>query len=148
MDASDGSDNPIDLSRRCDSVESRKTPSPCNSSSFPGTSPNLENDSQNSNIGKKSVRSDTPPNCYQLTECVQSNFQDSLRYAYAFAQRAQSPKSHHYLSEPPIHVNDVRMRAVRLQQKLQSIPATVSRSSSESSYSMMLGRDGFPAAPI
>lgn len=167
MDTSDSSDNnPIDLSRRCDSVETRKTPSPYNSSSFAETSPSLENDSPTSNPRKKTIiRSDTPPNCYQSTEYAERKYPPSTQaYPYSSAKRTQSsPKtvSHrHYIHEQPINasdddINPYIMHAVALQQKLQSIPATVSpstpsspESSSNSQYPMMLGRDGKLARPF
>lgn len=58
--------SPIDLSRRSDSVETRKTPSPYNTSSFTETSPSLEMDSPSSlHFRKNSLfRSDTPTNRY------------------------------------------------------------------------------------
>lgn len=165
MDTSDSSDNPIDLSRRCDSVETRKTPSPYNSSSFAETSPSLENDSPTSNPRKKTnIRSDTPPNCYQSTEYSERKYSTSTQaYPYPPAKRSQSsPKTvqhHHYIHEQPINNNDdddinpYIMHAVALQQKLQSIPATVStpsspESASNSQYPMMLGRDGKLARPF
>lgn len=167
MDTSDSSDNPIDLSRRCDSVETRKTPSPYNSSSFADTSPSLENDSPTSNQRKKTIkRSDTPPNCYQTNEYAERKYSPSTQ-PYSFTgtqQRTQStpktaPIHHHYLHEQPIasddDINPYVMHAVALQQKLQSIPATVSpstpsspESASNSQYPMMLGRDGKMARPF
>lgn len=173
MDTSDSSDNPIDLSRRCDSVETRKTPSPYNSSSFAETSPSLENDSPTSNPRKKTlIRSDTPTNCYQSAEYAQRDYssttQDSSRFAYASAKRqTASPKTvnlhhhHHYMSETPINSNDEEMspfimHAVALQQKLQSIPVSISASvpsspessSNSTQYPMMMGRDGKMARPF
>lgn len=65
-------DHPIDLSRRSDSVETRKTPSPSNSSSIE-TSPSLNNESPSSlqhrmkrtSARTNNNRSDTPTNRYQ-----------------------------------------------------------------------------------
>ncbi|XP_055301635.1 protein giant-like [Sitodiplosis mosellana] len=170
MDTSDSSDNPIDLSRRCDSVETRKTPSPYNSSSFVETSPSLENDSPTSNSRKKAlIRSDTPPNCYQSTKYIQREYstssQGSSRYPYAVPGKRSppSPKAtsmHHFMHEQAINsnedeINPYIMHAVALQQKLQSIPASVSASApsspesgSSSQYPMMLGRDGKMARPF
>lgn len=71
METSDSCDNPIDLSCRCDSDETRKTPSPSeNSSTFLESSPSFANGSPSSSAvdaRKKSIimRSDTPPNSYQ-----------------------------------------------------------------------------------
>lgn len=168
MDTSDSSDNPIDLSRRCDSVETRKTPSPYNNSSFNETSPSMENDSPTTNSRKKSLmRSDTPTNGYQTSVYAPreySSSQESSRYAYQ-PKRSPSPKSHsmhhqYYMPEKSINGNDDKinpylMHAVALQQKLQSIPASVTASvpsSPESSpsgqYPLMMGRDGKLARPF
>ena len=168
MDTSDSSDNPIDLSRRCDSVETRKTPSPYNSSSFVETSPSLENDSPTSNPRKK-ARSDTPPNCYQSAEYIRREYstssQGSSRYPYTVAGKHSppSPKAtsmERFMQEQTMNSNDdvinpYFLNATALQQKLQSIPASVSASAPSSpesepssQYPMMMGRDGKMARPF
>ncbi|XP_031632836.1 protein giant [Contarinia nasturtii] len=162
MDTSDSSDNPIDLSRRdsvsisfrCDSVETRKTPSPYNSSSFAETSPSLENDSPTSNSMRKKSRSDTPTNGYQSSQI-------SSQYPYVAVKQSLPPLKprHHYMQEQLISSNDDEMNpymlhAVALQQKLQSIPASVTAPSvpsspeSNSPYPMIMGRDGKLARPF
>lgn len=170
MDTSDSSDNPIDLSRRCDSVETRKTPSPYNSSSFAETSPSLENDSPTSNPRKKSNnRSETPPHGYQTNDYVVHDYQmtnstqNTTRFPYVAEKRSPpTPKTvhHRYINDQPMNgnVDEMKphiMRAVALQHKLQSIPASVTASvpsSPESvtdpQYPLMMGRDGKMARPF
>lgn len=70
---------PIDLSRHCDSVETRKTPSPY-SSGFGDISPRLINDSPTSNpsepnlmIDSLSQRSISPSQYYQAAEYAHNN---------------------------------------------------------------------------
>lgn len=166
MDTSDSSDNPIDLSRRCDSVETRKTPSPYNSSSFAETSPSLENDSPTSHPRKK-VRSDTPPNCYQSAEYIRREYstssQGSSRYPYTVVGKHSpaSPKAtsmERFMQEQTMNTNDDKINSYfihALEQKLQSIPASVSASApsspeseSSSQYPMLMGRDGKMARPF
>lgn len=134
MDSSDSSDNPIDLSRRCDSVETRKTPSPYNSSTNTETSPTLSTSSQNSS-----------------------------RFPYATQKRKpSSPKEltvhhHHYqsINSNDDDINPYIMHAITLK-KLQNIPATVSASGPSSpesdgtniQYPMIMGRDGKLARPF
>lgn len=170
MDTSDSSENPMDLSRRRDSVETRKTPSPYNSSSCVESSPSLENNSPPSNLRQKSMhRSTTPPNCYQSNEYTPRDYdsvqQEQKRFAYSSSKRQTvSPKSvnlnHHYMHETPNNSNDDEinpylMNVIALQQKLKSIPASVTasapsspESTSSSQYPMMMGRDGKMARPF
>lgn len=176
MDTSDSSDNPIDLSRRCDSVETRKTPSPYNSSSCIETSPSLENESPTSKPRKKVIiRSETPPNSYQsndysIARDYSTSPQSSSRFPYPPLKRSPpSPEPHHrYSNEKSVNANagnemhyDDIMRAVALRTKLQSIPASVSaavdpfarcpsspESASNSQYPMMMGRDGKLSRPF
>lgn len=109
METSDSCDNPIDLSRRCDSVETRKTPSPSdNSSSFAESSPSFENDLPSSAIAatrKKSamIRSDTPPNSYRSTKYITKRSYSSPSNAerpYASVKHELSASS----SPPPQHL--------------------------------------------
>lgn len=115
-------DAPIDLSRRCDSVETRKTPSPYNSSSFEGSSPSLLNDSPTS-----SVKRETP-----------SPFHNHHLQMH-----------HRYMQNTNIDEINPFLLHFSLNQKLQNIPATATVASSpeiltNSQYPipMMLGRDG------
>lgn len=115
---------PIDLSRRCDSVESRKTPSPYNSSAFGGeSSPSLLNESPSSSLMRSNSsgsnfdgqllhhnhRSAATPNRYlQSAAYIQRNFSsastDSTKFPYE-SDRSPSPDDsmplHH--SQHPHH---------------------------------------------
>lgn len=110
--------NPIDLSRRRDSVETRKTPSPSDSSMFSSSSPSILNDSpstaslninNNNNSGSRSVgggsggssnnavhssarpRSDTPTHHYQSAAYMQQ-FRHSPAAFYPYqSKRDESP---------------------------------------------------------
>lgn len=154
METSDSCDNPIDLSRRCDSVETRKTPSPSdNSSSFAESSPSFESDLPSSTIAaarKKSsiIRSDTPPNSYQSTKYLSKRSYSSPskpERPYAPVKHESSPPPQlmphrHYKHESqqqqpiqPMHANDdeidsYALHSAALHQKLQSIPAKASPS--------------------
>lgn len=159
MDTSESCDNPIDLSRRCDSVETSKTPSPYNTSSFAETSPSLESPTSNSRE-KSVVRSGTPTNGYQSSQITSQ---------YPYVNEKQSspppppPKSmplHHlYMQEQSITSNDDEFNPYvmhAIQHKLHNIPATVmmeergASSSPESStqYPMVMGRDGKLTRPF
>lgn len=163
---------PIDLSRRCDSVETRKTPSPYNSSAFGESSPSLLNDSPNSLTRSSNhyganlthTRSDTPTNRYHSAAYIHRNFStsthDSTRFQYE-SERTPSPSEsmsmrlhHQYTREHSTEeeINPYFLHAVALQQKLQNIPATVSPAEQLSSdamqYPMILGRDGKMARPF
>lgn len=165
MDTSDSSDNPIDLSRRCDSVETRKTPSPL-SSPFAETSPSLENDSPTSNPRKKSlIRSETPPNGYQPNDYAPRDYPPSQQTTSRFLYAKRSPSSpktmhHRYMNDQPMNgtddeINPYIMRAVAMQHKLQSISTSVTtsapsspESATNSQYPLMMGRDGKMARPF
>lgn len=154
METSDSCDNPIDLSRRCDSVETRKTPSPSdNSSSFAESSPSFESDLPSSAIAaarKKSsiIRSDTPPNSYESTKYLSKRSYSSpskpdCPYATVKHESSSPPSQliphRHYKHESqqqptqPMNVNDEEidsyaLHSAALHQKLQSIPAKASPS--------------------
>lgn len=151
MDTSDSCDNPIDLSRRCDSVETRKTPSPSdnNSSSFVESSPSFENDSPSSlaiDARKKSViiRSDTPPNSYQSIKyskggyslprnvpCLSATIKDETSLSppppsQIISHHHYKRESHHHhrqLSSLPPQINDDVINSYAMHQKLPHISA-------------------------
>lgn len=107
--------NPIDLSRRRDSVETRKTPSPSDSSMFGSSSPSMLNDSpstaslnnNNNNSGSRSVgggssshsailssarsRSDTPTHHYQSPAYMQQFRHSSAAFYPYQSKRDESP---------------------------------------------------------
>lgn len=106
--------NPIDLSRRRDSVETRKTPSPSDSSMFSSSSPSILNDSpstaslnnNNNNSGSRSVgggsshsailssarsRSDTPTHHYQSPAYMQQFRHSSATFYPYQSKRDESP---------------------------------------------------------
>lgn len=166
---------PIDLSRRCDSVETRKTPSPYNSSAFGECSPSLPTDSPNSLTRSSSnfatnlsnPRPMTPTNRYQSNASyMQRNYaatgRESGRYQYESDRTPSPPEpvSHHrYMREQSVSSNDddvnpYFLHAVALQQKLQTIPATVSANGElsggvdELQFPMVLGRDGKLVRPF
>lgn len=152
MESSDSCDNPIDLSRRCDSVETRKTPSPSdNSSSFAESSPSFESDLPSSAIAatrKQSsiIRSDTPPNSYQSSKYLAKRPYSSPsppELAYATVKHESSSASpqliphrhykHELQSQPTQPMNDddidsYALHSAALHQKLQTIPVKASPS--------------------
>ncbi|XP_055301665.1 protein giant-like [Sitodiplosis mosellana] len=160
---------PIDLSRRCDSVETRKTPSPYNSSAFGESSPSLLNESPTSltrssssfGMALQHTRSDTPTNRYQTNGFLQRSSSSSSRFPYE-NERTPSPTEsipmhHRFMREQSVNstddeINPYILHAVALQQKLQNIPATVSTSGQLSpdsmQYPLVLGRDGKMARPF
>lgn len=113
---------PIDLSRRCDSVETRKTPSPYNSSAFGGeSSPSLSNESPSSLMRSNSSgsnfdgtlshnnRSDTPNRYLQSAAYIQRNFStasttchNSTKFPYG-SDRSPSPDESMALHHPHSH---------------------------------------------
>lgn len=164
---------PIDLSRRCDSVETRKTPSPYNSSGFGESSPSMLNESPTSLPRSSSGygatlthnRSDTPTNHYQAAAYLQQTYsassRDSTRYPYE-NERSPSPSEsiemhRRFMRESSINSGDEEMNpyllhAVALQEKLQSMPSNVSSSGqlspTELQYPMVLGHDGKITRPF
>lgn len=170
-------DAPIDLSRRCDSVETRKTPSPYNSSAFGESSPSMLNESPSSlprsltssNFGAVALqhaRSDTPTNRYQsngaaFLQRTFSSASSSSRFPYE-DERTPSPidtmpMHHRFMREQSVNstddeINPYILHAMALQQKLQTIPVTVSTSGQLSpdsmQYPLVLGRDGKMARPF
>lgn len=156
---------PIDLSRRRDSVETRKTPSPYNSSNFGGSSPSFTNDSpttsNNSHMNNGSLpsardRSDTPTTHHYQTSHMASNFcQTQQAYSpafYPFVGKRESPspnndetmRNHHIhpnvsmMPQTPEEINAYLLHAVALQQKMvaQSHQMQVQRSDSNESSEM------------
>lgn len=151
MDTSDSCDNPIDLSRRCDSVETRKTPSPSdNSSLFVESPPSFGENSSPSlsaiDARKKSVimRSDTPPNGYQPKYTKRAySLPENPQFPPASIKHEKSPSPplrnvphEHYKQEtrqhlqlsssPQINTNDhaiesFAMHSAALHQKLQHV---------------------------
>lgn len=159
---------PIDLSRRCDSVETRKTPSPYNSSAFGESSPSQLNESPNSLTRSSSnfaatlthTRSDTPTNRYQSGGFLQRSYSSSGRFAHE-TERTPSPTEsipmhHRFMREQSINSTDDEIPAyllhAALQQTLQNIPATISTNGQMSldsmQYPMVLGRDGKLTRPF
>lgn len=130
-------DAPIDLSRRCDSVETRKTPSPY-SSAFGESPPNLLNDSPTSSHSSSTMhhrRSDTPPNHYNnhnnSIEYIRSQFNlPANATKFPFQPKIEPeliPKQYHMqnrLIETPIEHNPFIQ--LELKQKLMNIPNEVS----------------------
>lgn len=166
---SDHVETPIDLSRRCDSVETRKTPSPYNSSAFGGSSPSMLNESPNSltrsssNFGASmtNTRSDTPTNRYHLGGFEQRNYSATTQFPYenertSYPTESMPQMAHHFMHEQSINSNDddigPYLLQVALQQKLQNIPATVSKSNQSSpesvQYPLVLSQDGKLARPF
>lgn len=161
---SDSNDNPIDLSRRCSSVETRKTPSPYNSSSFTETSPSLENDYPMLNQRKKMIkRSETPTNRYPTAEFLQREYSTasevSSEYSYATkltSAKYSPPSSSHQLHEQTINSNEDEINPYimhALQKKLQGNSASGSApsspdSASSSSPPLMMGHDAKLTRPF
>lgn len=131
-------DTPIDLSRRCDSVETRKTPSPY-SSAFGESPPNLLNDSPTSSHSSSTMhhrRSDTPPNHYN------NNHNNSIEYMRSqFTSQANptkfafQPKIEPELTPEQYHIQNQLMQTaiehnpfiqLELKQKILDIPNKVS----------------------
>lgn len=92
------SSNPIDLSRRRDSVETRKTPSPYSSSNFGSTSPSIPNDSPStatisSTIGNalnRLGRANTPTHHYQNSLYI-PQFRQSNDAFFQYQGKRDSP---------------------------------------------------------
>lgn len=111
------SSSPIDLSRRRDSVETRKTPSPYNSSTFGGSSPSVLNDSpstarQQSNHSSTSsdhhhIHSLSPVHHYPSNHFIPNFHQTTSNFAtlYDYQRKSRSPPHsddlHH--RELPLH---------------------------------------------
>lgn len=137
-------DTPIDLSRRCDSVETRKTPSPY-SSAFGESPPNLLNDSPTSSHSSTTMhhrRSATPPNHYNNNN---NNIHNSIEYMesqfalhpanatkFPFQSKIESertPKQYHLTQNHPLIQTPIehnRFIQLELKQKLMDIPNNVS----------------------
>lgn len=160
---------PIDLSRRCDSVETRKTPSPYNSSAFGENSPSQLIDSPNSlprssnQFGSNSThnRSDTPTNRYQAESYVQRNFSsplhESTRYTYdseSTSSPIESIPLHQFMRQQSTgsdeEFNSFLLQA--LQQKLQNIPKSISTNiqhpSDKVNIPMLMNNDGKLTRPF
>lgn len=159
---------PMDLSRRCDSVETRKTPSPYHSSGFGESSPSLINESpssltrSSSNFGANMShnRSVTPTNHYQSREYLQrtfsSNSDESSQFQFKRERLPTPPESmHHRLMHEQLMNNGVNQPIDPyilqvVQQKLLSIPATISKGDQSDipPIPMILGPDGKLARPF
>lgn len=142
-----GNSNPIDLSRRRDSVETRKTPSPYNSSNFGGSSPSILNDSpstatvssnNSTSLNASRARAETPTHHYQTGNFMQHFRQSQSNYPgfYPYMGKRETPSPpenhgslhhrhpmHEYgtnVSLPPNHeeISPYILHAVALQQKL------------------------------
>lgn len=122
-------DTPIDLSRRCDSVETRKTSSPY-SSTFGESPPNLLNDSPTSSHSSSTLhhrRSHTPPNHYNSIDYMQSRFTlpaNGMKFA-SFQPKIEpdtTPDQYHMqnLTKPNPFIQ------LEVEQKLMQMPNTVS----------------------
>lgn len=132
-------DHPIDLSRRSDSVETRKTPSPSNSSSIE-TSPSLNNDSPSSlqqRIKRTSAhtnRSNTPTNRYQTASFTSHSYPamnytkhdritpsppDSLQMHHHYLHGASVPLINSHSSDQAYYLNAVHSQ----QQKMTNVPS-------------------------
>lgn len=138
------SSSPIDLSRRRDSVETRKTPSPYNSSTFGGSSPSILNDSptttthqsNHSSSSSNRIRSDTPIHHYQNGNFIQNyrqttspTYQTMCDYQNKSRSSPQSDdlpmhRGHHQeypadssMAQSAEEINPYFLHAVALQQK-------------------------------
>lgn len=109
FDECSSSSNPIDLSRRRDSVETRKTPSPYNSSNFGGSSPSIPNDSPSTNTISSSnshsmplacQRSATPTHHYQSNNCM-PQYRPTAAAFYPYQPKRESPS-------PPENITNIR----------------------------------------
>lgn len=113
-------DSPIDLSRRSDSVETRKTPSPYNTSSFTEISPSLENDSPTSLHFRKSSlhRSDTPTNRYHPSAFKPINKTKQERITPSPSDSIQMPQRYQLLQDPNhTEMNSYYLNALHAQRK-------------------------------
>lgn len=150
-------DHPIDLSRRSDSVETRKTPSPSNSSSIE-TSPSLNNDSPSSlqhrmkrTSAHNNNRSETPTNRYQTASFTSHNY-PALNYTKRDRITPSPPESlqmhHHYLHGAPVplvnsHSSDQTyyLNGVHSQQrKMTNVPSKSGSSSPDGNDTMDIDR--------
>lgn len=140
---------PLDLSRRCDSVDTMKTPSPYSAG---GNSPALENSPPNTNHNRSVAYSDHSPYPQSL-----QNFTAS----YSCQKRnSPSPEFIYYGKEhnQSCNLSPYMLQAAALQQRLQHTPPAEDDSSETSSlnkhmvnsypFQMVVGRDGKLARPF
>lgn len=149
-------DHPIDLSRRSDSVETRKTPSPSNSSSIE-TSPSLNNDSPSSlqhrmkRASARNNRSDTPTNRYQTAPFTSHSYPamhypkhdritpsppDSLQMHHHYLHGAPAPLINSHSSAQSYYLNTVHSQ----QRKMSNVPSKSGSSSPDGSDTMEIDR--------
>lgn len=125
--------SPIDLSLRSDSVETRKTPSPYNTSSFTETSPSLANDSPSSiHIQKSSLlRSDTPTNKYHPSAFKPIKNTKQERITPSPPDSMQMHHQYPLLHDPnPTELNSYYLNALHAHRKCTKAPIIESGSSS------------------
>lgn len=142
---------PLDLSRRCDSVDTMKTPSPYSAG---GRSPTLENSPPSTH--RSAAYSDHSPHNSPYPQSLQD-------YSTSYScQKRDSPspdfsyygKSHNQ----PCNLSPYMIQAAALQQRLQHTPPAEDDSSETSSlnkhminsypFQMVVGRDGKLARPF
>lgn len=159
--------NPIDLSRRRDSVETRKTPSPYNSSNFGSSSPSNATDSpstatissSNGNplLNQTRDRSDTPTHHYQNNN--NNNFIQHFRQTngafFPYQSKRESPSPPDNITnmrqmqeytavaaaavgQTPEELNPYILHAMALQQKIVQSQLTERPSSNDSSSMISL----------
>lgn len=127
------SDTPIDLSRRCDSVETRKTPSPY-SSAFGSCSPSLMNDSptssHNASISQHRRRSHTPTHHFNSAEYMRARFTIPANDFEPKIEAGEDYHMQHRLMQNPInettipsYLLDIDPVQLEMQRKLMEIPA-------------------------
>lgn len=117
--------SPIDLSRRSDSVETRKTPSPYNTSSFTETSPSLGNDSPSSLPFRKSslLRSDTPTNRYHPSAFKPISNTKEERITPSPPESNQIHHQYQFLQDPNhTELNSYYLNALHAQRKYSKAP--------------------------
>lgn len=131
-------ESPIDLSRRCDSVETRKTPSPYSSTGSGATPPSSMNDSPTSshtasNLLKRQHSSDSPTHSYD-SDYLHSQFPIPQTNAnYEFKTKAEmhvDEYMQHRLMQnenniPPYPLDIEPIRQMEIQRKFLEMPSTL-----------------------
>lgn len=126
--------SPIDLSRRSDSVETSKTPSPYNTSSFTETSPSLGNDSPSSLHFQKSslLRSDTPTHRYHPSAFKPINNTKQERITQSPVESIRVHHQYQWLQDPNhTEMNSYYLNALHAQRKYSKAPMESGPSSPE-----------------
>lgn len=143
---------PLDLSRRCDSVDTMKTPSPYSAG---GSSPPLENSPPTSHHNRSVEYSDhSPPHNSAYPQSLQE-------YSSSYQKRdSPSPDFIYYGKQhnQTCNLSPYMIQAAALQQRLQHTPPAEDDSSETSSlnkhmvnsypFQMVVGRDGKLARPF